>query len=487
MTSAPRGRGLAAGLVVVSLSVVTALAAPPAPPNPAKEAGTRVRELRTLAAKGPQSAPALVAALKDPSATVRAAAVQLLAEVKKRAAVPDIAPLIDDADDNVAVAAVGALFVVGGDATLAPLRRALASPSERVRHEAASGAGDARDARLVRELGALLSDDSPALRRTALEALRAIGDPSTFPFLMAATGDKNGPTAASAIGALESLHDPRALVRLAQLGGSTEPAVRAAVAHAIPALGGLGAQGPLMAKLAQDPDPGVRGAVATGLRDAPAADGTPLLSKLVTDTEPSVRRVAVQALREQKDPKASAGLAAATADADENIRASAVLALGTRGAKEKADAVGALAQDPSERVRGAVASTLGDLGRSKDLVVLEKLAADPAPTVRAAAVVGAARIGSPAALPIVDRGVKDPDLVVRLETVRALGLLEVPESLDRLRTLAGAGDLASRVAAIEQLGVRKDKGSLALLRKLAQDPVERLRSAARHALEAIGT
>ncbi|HZN55753.1 MAG TPA: HEAT repeat domain-containing protein, partial [Candidatus Polarisedimenticolaceae bacterium] len=159
MTTPPRERRLSAALAVLALSLSPALADPAPAEVPGKESGSRVRELRALAAKGPQSAPSLVAALKDPSASVRAAAVQLLASVKKRPAVADIAPLVSDPDEIVAVAAVGALFDLGGEATLAPLRRALASPSERVRKETASYAGVARDARLVPELGALLSDE----------------------------------------------------------------------------------------------------------------------------------------------------------------------------------------------------------------------------------------------------------------------------------------------------------------------------------------
>jgi hypothetical protein len=43
-----------------------------------------------------------------------------------------------------------------------------------------------------------------------------------------------------------------------------------------------------------------------------------------------------------------------------------------------------------------------------------------------------------------------------------------------------------RLAAIDQLGACKDKGAISLLRKIAQEPVESLRAAARRALTAIG-
>ena len=473
----PLPRSLIALLATLVLSAAAA---------PTKAPAERIEQLKAIAASGQKGAPALVAALKDPQAQVRVAALELLATVKGRAAVPDIAPLVLDREDPVAIRAVGALFELGGDGSTAPLRKALHSPSARVRTETASLAGDARDVRFVKDLGALLSDELPGVRRTAVEALRALGDPATFPFLMAATGDAKAAIAESAVAGLENLKDPRALARITQLSGAVSAEVRAAVAHAIPSLGGLELYATVFLQLAQDPDTGVRRAAATGLRDAPAPEAVSSLVKLVADPDAGVRRLAVQALREQKGPASTTALAAALVDPDENVRASAVLALGTRAATDQAGHIAALANDSSERVRAAVASTLGDLGRPVDLATLKTLAADPVPSVRAAAVVAAARIGTPAALPIVSSGAKDTDPVVRLETVRALGLLGPSDALATLRELASEGDLASRIAAIDQLGAQKDRGSIALLRKLAQDPIETLRAAARRALQTIG-
>ena len=468
--------------VIVGLATVVLSEAAPKPMEPAE----RLAQLKAQAATGQQGVPALLAALKDPQAQVRVAALELLASLEGRAAIPEIAPLVLDRENAVAVRAVGALFELGGDQTTAPLKTAFHSPSARVRTETASLAGDARASRFIADLGALLSDELPGVRRTAVEALRAIGDPATLPFLMAATGDGKAAIAASAIAGLDNLKDPRALARIAPLSGALSPEVRAAVAHAIPALRGLTTYAALFLQLAQDPDKGVRLAAATGLRDAATQEAGPGLALLVADPDPGVRRLAVQALREQKGPVATAALAVVLNDPDENVRASAVLALGRRAATDQAGRVAAFALDPSERVRAAVASTLGDFGRVEDLAALQALAADPVANVRAAAVVAAARIGTAAALPIVSTGTKDAEPLVRLETVRALGLLDQPEALARLRELATAGDLASRIAAIDQLGARKDRGAIALLRKLARDPVETLRSAARRALETIG-
>ena len=52
-------------------------------------------------------------------------------------------------------------------------------------------------------------------------------------------GDKDLGVAVSAVRTLETLKDPRALPRLGVLAASPSPKLRAAVAHALPVLGGL--------------------------------------------------------------------------------------------------------------------------------------------------------------------------------------------------------------------------------------------------------
>jgi len=445
-----------------------------------------VSELRALASRGESGAAGLAAALTDAQPAMRAAAVQLLADAKGRRAIPLIAPMTADTDDGVVVAAVNALLEFGGEGTLDPVRRAFASASPRVRSQTAAYVGDARDTRFLGDLGALLSDETPSIRRSALEALRATGDPGTFPFLMAATGDGDGGIAASAIAGLEFQKEVRALPRIAQLASSADASIRAAAAHAIAALGGARRFGPAFNRLVVDEQRSVRLAAVSGLRDAPSADAAVALARLSEDPDPVVRRGAAQAWRAQALPGASAALSALATDVDENVRATAVLALGFLHATEHADGVVALATDASQSVREAVAATLGDLGRPRDLETLGTLAADASPEVRATAVVAAARIGTDAALAVVALGAEDPDPLVRLETVRAYGQLGIPQSLDQLRSMAAAGELAIRIAAIDQLGARKDRGARPLLLKLAQDPVESLRVAARKALEAIG-
>ena len=82
-----------------------------------------------------------------------------------------------------------------------------------VRAQLASTIGERRDTRFIEALSSLLASDKPGLRRTGLEAMRATGSPSAFPFLMAATGDADGRVVSTAVGGLEALGDPRARAR----------------------------------------------------------------------------------------------------------------------------------------------------------------------------------------------------------------------------------------------------------------------------------
>jgi HEAT repeat protein len=454
--------------------------------GPGAELSAALHALQEAAAKGDAGVGALEAALKDSRPPIRTAAVQLLYAVKKTAAVPRIAPLVDDPDEGVAVETASALVKAGGDASAAPIRKALASPKPFVRAQTAGYIGDAKDKRFVKDLGALLSDETAGVRHSAVSAMRAIGDPAAFPFLMAAAGDKDVPTAIEAIGALANLKNKAAVPRLGAIAGAPSGEVRAAVAQALPALGAVDTETGPFATLLKDPEAGVRQSAASGMRESPSAANIPALKILVADKAPLVRRGAVQALREIPSRDTIPPLVQALKDADPNVRSTAVFALGTRGAVDQAGAVLALAGDPQERVRAAVASTLGDFKRPADLGALTPLGKDPSYSVRLAAVDAAGRIGTDAALPIVSAALSDADASVRRQAVTSLGLIGTPAALERLRALAATGDVESRVAAIDELRDRKDRGALEVLRKASQDPVERIREASRKALQAIG-
>jgi HEAT repeat protein len=87
---------------------------------------------------------------------------------------------------------------------------------------------------------------------------------------------------------------------------------------------------------------------------------------------------------------------------------------------------------------------------------------------------------------VLDVAMADTDASVRSMAVRSLGLLAVDGAAERLRTaLTKETTPEVRLLVIQQLETRRDRQSLPQLRKLAQSPVETLRSAAARAVRTI--
>lgn len=469
----------------VVLSAGAADAAPAA--STGSPASVRISELLQLQGRGEAAKTAFREALKDPRGAVRSAAIQLLVKEAGAAAIPDIAPLVEDADDAVAIAAAGALIDLGGEKTAEPLRKALASKSAGVRAQTVAYLGDRRDDRFVAEFGPLLADEDADVRYNVVTALEALNVPQSFSFLMAATSDADHEIVTAAVRALGKLGNPGALDRLARLRTAEAPDVRRAVAASLVALGGVTAQREAVEALASDADPSVRNAVFIAMRDAPAPEMIPILAKRTEDGDPFVRRNVLTALKANPSPDALPIVAKLAADKDANVRASAVLALADRGSTAHASVITGLRADPVERVRAAVAMALGVLARPEGLDTLEGMMKDESPVVRGRVVDSAGKIGTDAAFRILDLAIADSDPLVRLEAVRALGILPADKSLPKLRALAKSEDLQVRLASIQQLGLRKDREALPLLRELQQAPAEAVRAAARTAIAAIET
>ncbi len=472
------------GLVALLLAVNPARAEAPSD-SPTEPAASRISDLLALQGRGEQAKTAFRKALADPRGAVRSAAIQLLAKEAGPAAVADLAPLIEDSDENVAGAAAIALVEIGGEATREPILKALASPSPRVRGQTLAYLGDRKDDRFVDEMSKLLSDDVGYVRANVVAAYEAMLSPKSFPYVMAATTDADHEIVLGAIRTLGGLRDPRAHDRLARLRASDSPEIRAAVAGALVATDGFASQREALEALAGDKDRSVRMSLVVFLRDYPSPRAIPLLAKLVEDGDALVRRGVVQALKAIDVPATLPILAKMLGDADSNVRAVAATGIAQRKAVTYRPAVAKLVDDPAERVRAAVAIALGDLGGDESYPALKRLVADESSIVRGRAVDAAARIGTDGAFPIVEIALADGDPLVRLEAVRALGVLPAGKSLPRLRELTRAEDLQIRIAAVQQLGARKDKGAVEPLRALQKEPVEAVRAAARSALTAI--
>lgn len=125
--------------------------------------------------RDPAAVPGLVRLLNDSDAAVRAKAVFALGRLVVPSTVGDLVAVLGDADESVASAAVGALTVFGPQA-VAELVGATSHSSELVRERAADALGGVGLPDTVAPLAALLDDDSPGVRLSAVLALNSIDD-----------------------------------------------------------------------------------------------------------------------------------------------------------------------------------------------------------------------------------------------------------------------------------------------------------------------
>lgn len=319
----------------------------------------------------PGEVPKVVAALEDPDAKVRQAALEALASLrgatpalvqrleaagekeavplleilgKRRdaAALPAILKKAAEAGDPVRLAAVEALAEIGGSDAVAPLAARLEDGSAVVRGAAeralselaakdlgdtlaerwrSAGSPEARAA-LVRIFGRrrnaagypvilqAAGDSDAAVRQAAYQALGRTGIEGGFPLLLAAMKKERGAAREGAVQALGRFRDEAATEAILNELGGSPPEVKAALAQM---LGGRKHPKvlPALKQLAGDLDEKVRGAAlsALGALDDPSV--LPLLLQAAESGPAELKPAALQACLRQAEALSEAGKAAA--------------------------------------------------------------------------------------------------------------------------------------------------------------------------------
>ena len=267
------------------------------------EALTRKEDaVRAAAAYGltklgaPQTRTALLAALGDKFAPVRAGAARALGEIPGGAPGPLLARLADP-DWRVRVEAARALASLAkrGDVSATQLAVAAASAID------ASADGRGQSAHAAVALADAMTELPPAAALPHLERLVAAAHPNGTPGVAVACAFARARDIAAG-----------AVKKTPGCGGAVDPPFRASlrVAEVLGKLAERGAAGlaPLFDALLGDADARVRAAAVGALAGAKSVDALPLLQRALADADPFVVGAAADALGERPDvEKAAAG------------------------------------------------------------------------------------------------------------------------------------------------------------------------------------
>ena len=492
--------------------------------------GRRNAVVEALVGLGPQAVPALLGALerRPEHRKLLADALGLIGDLRAGAA---LAPLVDDADANVRVAAAEALGRIGGTAARAALQQALARGELLLSQAALEGLNRLGASLPMGIVEPLLT--APTLRASALEALGRTGALAVLGIIGAALADPARSTRDAAIRALAELYR-----RLDSAGREAVSSEVAGHRDALPALttalleATLGTQrdAALLLGLFKRPEAARPLVLALGDRELREAAmqaltmiGAPAAETLATcapDLESELRADAYALLPRlgpaASDPRVQALLAEALDDESAEAAAAAAGALGEVGDREAlapllralgreeavahaaADALGRLGARHYDEVRVLVQSrglggadapylcrALGACGRADDAPLLKQALGGDVPAVRRAAAEALAQL--PPASDVDEAltfALADESVDVRASAARALGQHRAGAAADALARCALESEPLVRASASRALGQVATAHAVArsLLRRVAdsRDP-----AAAVPALEAL--
>ncbi len=284
----------------------------------------------------------LMARLRDPSASVRAAAAQSWGVIGNPAALPVLRKALKDPNVYVRIASAFSLDTLGDKGGF----KALAAI-------ALEGAGSSRPGDPVRELKLLAKNRA---RASAIEKLSLIGG-------------------VDAVKVMEKT--------LVDASDTVQDATKIALAH----LGFFDEYGSPFVTALGDPDPGVRAAAAAALGRIQRAEALPALIKAAIDPVADVRMAVMAALGKFDDPGATAALRAGAKDGDSRVRFKAFVALSSlKDDGSIALLKAALAQNPTPEILLPVLRGLAERGQAIDLSLVSANLAQPDPDLRAIAV-----------------------------------------------------------------------------------------------------
>ena len=398
-----------------------------------------------------------VVALADhPSPAVVADAAMILGRRHVAEATSRLAALVEHADDNVAVASIEALGMIGGTAAVDALVRVVESRNFFRTYPAIQVLARTGDPRAVAPLAALLSDDS-----YRLEVVRALGRTGNALAIGPITSLLRSPSDAIVRLVAVALAD---LIQRADWTGSSDHVAEVLRTMLAPWLARFG--GALRGADADE-----RAAIALLLGRAGDASVLPAITSMLEDTATVAAATdALQHLERTSDDALVAALAG-----NDSVKRIAILPL--IRAPNAAPAVRGLLTDDDPEVRARACEALARLNDIASVPALFELLGDTSPRTAHAAVSAVLTLGSGETERLALHAMHSDRPTVRRHAIRILGAFGYAAAFDVLNDAIGDNDRRIAELAIAALGAIDDARVDALLTRLATSRDDALRAA----------
>jgi HEAT repeat protein len=396
------------------------------------------------ASPDPQKTRELLAVVQsDADLAARARALQQLALVATRDAVPPLAQLLSD--EKLGQYARDVLEQMPDPAAGEALRAALDQLQGNALIGVVNSLGMRRDERAVTALSRLATNGAPAVAGPALLALGRIGTPDALKVIEPAM--ERGPAERRASAAEACLIMAE---RQAQEGRSDAAvALYEKVRHA---------ELPLPLRVSA-----TRGAIAVS-----GDRGLALLIEQLHSPELAMRDLALRAIRELREPQVTPRLVEELDRLSPELQALVIAALADRGEPGARAAIEMRAKTGSEDVRVAAVQALARIGGASSLPILLSALKDAASApVAAAARASLAQIPAPETNAFVQRALSTADPALRVKLIEVLGDRQADEAIAELMKLAAGSELEAGKAAFRALGLLARPDDLPALIRLA--------------------
>lgn len=446
----------------------------------------------------------LIAALKDKDGVVRGYAAVALGKRGNNAleAAPSLVKLLSDTSEDARAGAAEALGQIrprDSKPQMTALRAVLKDQSPKVRERAvfsvgqigSKGESKSLAGELVPDISPLLKDKETGVRRSAAQALGALGKGASkaAPLLAPLLDDREQPTRMAAVMALGRMGDAGVTVLAKAVESPHEDVRKGAMAVLVNSGADASSAVPAVAKMLKDPEDKVRQEAADFLGNVglPAQSAVPDLAAALSDTNDVVRSHAAIALGKIGAPAVGA-LTKALKDANADIRTAAAEGLGKigSGAKSAVPELTSTLKDKNDETRKSAASALASIGpdaKSAAPALAEAAKEKNMPEMRKRCFTALVSIGEPS-VPAILAGSKDSNSVYAREIFRVLkdiGKPAVPGLTSALKDntypkyiRSSAASILGEIGAVEAVPALKDA---------AQDPEKDVSLAAQAALK----